>query len=79
MKAFVREQWVAILFALLTFTASYAAANATFRYQLDANTERIEKLEQNQITQREYQELISRLGRIENKVDELGRDKQDKK
>lgn len=79
MKAFVREQWVTILFALLTFTASYAAANATFKLQIDAQGERIEKLEQNQISQREYQELINRLGRIENKVDELGRDKQDKR
>jgi hypothetical protein len=79
MKAFVREQWVAILLALLTFTASYAAANATFRFQLDSNTERIEKLERDQISQREYQELISRLDRIENKVDELGRVKQDKR
>lgn len=79
MKAFVREQWVAILLALLTFTASYAAANATFKLQIDSQGDRIEKLEQNQITPREYQELINRLDRIEGKVDELGRVKQDKR
>jgi hypothetical protein len=37
--------------------------------------ERIEKLEANQISQREYQELINRLDRIENKVDDLTRNK----
>lgn len=79
MKAFVREQWVAMLLALLTFTASYAAANATFKLQIDAQGERIEKLENNQITQREYDELIKRLDRIEVKVDDLSRSKQDKR
>lgn len=66
-NGWIRPHLVTIAIALLGAVSGYAVQAA----QVKDNTARIQQLERDSITPREYQELLRRLDRIETKLDEI--------
>jgi hypothetical protein len=59
------------IFSLLIAAVGVISSYAVQSNQVRVNTDRIQQLERDSITPREYQELLRRLERIEGKLDEL--------